>query len=345
MTSDHVVEDPVPEDLVADLGGAVAASGLAVAQVDLASLRIVAVSGPAADLLGANVNELLGQSVAGFVADEPTGGLPLLATGRLDGFEAPRRLRRTDGTIVDVYVWAHVVGQARPARYAAFFLTTDAAPRLGDLSVLAEDLRVLGTVDCEWRVDRISSEAVGLLGRTPAEVAGTSMLPLVHPNDFGVLLTGLTHVHETNRDSIVRLRVRSPHEKWTWCRARLASLVDPPRFAFTLRPLRREPGPDGLRSDDLAARLTQLAHEVRAGGLRGPSGKIPTLAELPALATLTAREWEVLTALVEGARVPTIAKTLGLNASTVRNHLSAIYGKVGVSSQTELLSLLRSKHA
>jgi DNA-binding CsgD family transcriptional regulator len=46
--------------------------------------------------------------------------------------------------------------------------------------------------------------------------------------------------------------------------------------------------------------------------------------------------------LVRGERVPTIARDLFLGQSTVRNHLSAMYRKVGVRSQPELLARLAS---
>src|SRR4051794_4535760 len=89
---------------------AVSCSAIAVAEVDLATLRVVAVSDAAAAMVGLSRGELVGRRVNDFVDDEPTGALPLLATGRLDGFEAPRRVRRADGSVVAAYVWVHVLG-------------------------------------------------------------------------------------------------------------------------------------------------------------------------------------------------------------------------------------------
>jgi DNA-binding NarL/FixJ family response regulator len=62
---------------------------------------------------------------------------------------------------------------------------------------------------------------------------------------------------------------------------------------------------------------------------------------VPALSELSRRQWDVVSRLARGERVSTIATELYLSQSTVRNHLSAIFRKVGVHSQRELLALLR----
>ncbi|MGZ4792656.1 MAG: EAL domain-containing protein [Ilumatobacteraceae bacterium] len=58
---------------------------------------------------------------------------------------------------------------------------------------------------------------------------------------------------------------------------------------------------------------------------------------------LSTRQIEILERLLGGERVPAIARDLYVSQSTVRNHLSAIYQRVGVHSQEELLSLLRKQ--
>jgi two-component system, NarL family, nitrate/nitrite response regulator NarL len=52
--------------------------------------------------------------------------------------------------------------------------------------------------------------------------------------------------------------------------------------------------------------------------------------------TLTHREIEVIVAIVDGATNRMIADQLGLSDQTVKNHLSHIYDKVGVSNRLEL---------
>jgi len=323
---------------------AVSRAGLAVLQVDLPTLRITAVSASAAALLGAAPTDLVGCPIRDFVADEPTGGVPLLVTGRLDGFEAPRRLRRVDGAVVEVYVWVHVLGEERPARYGAVMLTTgdERSTRvLGAAS--AEDQTVVGTVDGEWRVDRISVEVEDLLGYRAVDLAGASLLAAVHPSDLSGLLAGVSYVHGTGRGSAIRVRIRRKNNQWLWCRAHLSALDDSPRFAFTLRPQPdpRGPAPDRVR--DLEMSLVRIAHEIRTAGLTMPSrAAAPVLADVPALGTLTNREWEVVGALVDGSRVTSIARQLHVRPGTVRNHLSSVYRKLDVGSQSELLERLRS---
>ncbi|MBI5088776.1 MAG: EAL domain-containing protein, partial [Actinobacteria bacterium] len=58
---------------------------------------------------------------------------------------------------------------------------------------------------------------------------------------------------------------------------------------------------------------------------------------------LSTRQLEVLRRLLAGERVPGIARALYLSQSTVRNHLSVIFQRLGVHSQEELIQLLRSK--
>ncbi len=54
---------------------------------------------------------------------------------------------------------------------------------------------------------------------------------------------------------------------------------------------------------------------------------------------LSNREAQVVRLLLSGLRGPLIARQLHLSPSTVRNQLSMVYRKLGVSSQQELISL------
>ncbi|MHB1511211.1 MAG: helix-turn-helix transcriptional regulator [Acidimicrobiales bacterium] len=56
---------------------------------------------------------------------------------------------------------------------------------------------------------------------------------------------------------------------------------------------------------------------------------------------LSERECEVMALIVDGRRVSSIARSLFLSEHTVRNHLKAIFHKLGVHSQVELLDQVR----
>jgi DNA-binding NarL/FixJ family response regulator len=59
------------------------------------------------------------------------------------------------------------------------------------------------------------------------------------------------------------------------------------------------------------------------------------------LATLTPREWDVLTQLVEGAGRKEVAERLQLSANTVRTYLHSLMVKFGVHSTLEVVALAR----
>ncbi len=60
------------------------------------------------------------------------------------------------------------------------------------------------------------------------------------------------------------------------------------------------------------------------------------------LGRLSARERQIVELLLASRRVPGIAATLGISPHTVRNHLKAVFRKIGVHSQEGLLELLRT---
>jgi DNA-binding NarL/FixJ family response regulator len=74
-------------------------------------------------------------------------------------------------------------------------------------------------------------------------------------------------------------------------------------------------------------RLPELIDALRELGQR----RAPSPVE-----TLTARELRVIAAVAEGATNKDISDQLGLSEQTVKNHLSHIYDKVGVSNRLEL---------
>jgi DNA-binding NarL/FixJ family response regulator len=58
-----------------------------------------------------------------------------------------------------------------------------------------------------------------------------------------------------------------------------------------------------------------------------------------ALDGLTSRERDIVELVVEGLRNEEIARRLGINEKTVRNHLTGVFAKLGVSGRLELVVL------
>lgn len=63
----------------------------------------------------------------------------------------------------------------------------------------------------------------------------------------------------------------------------------------------------------------------------------------PAFPELTARELQIVRALVAGENIRNIAERLGMSRKTVYVHRSSLLGKLGVSSDVELVRLARQR--
>lgn len=90
-------------------------------------------------------------------------------------------------------------------------------------------------------------------------------------------------------------------------------------------------------------RLEHISMELHSISL---AADLPSAAGVPfehaELKALSPREREVLSYLVAGDRVPAIARHLHISPHTVRNHLKAIYRKVGVDTQSSLIQRVRA---
>ena len=115
----------------------------------------------------------------------------------------------------------------------------------------------------------------------------------------------------------------------------------------------------GARGVVLKSAATQLLYQcinaVMAGeiwvGRESVSGLVQALQHVksaprtPAvpIANLTARERDIVNAITRGASNRDIARTLSMSEQTVKNHLSSIFAKCGVSNRVELALLAASQ--
>jgi PAS domain S-box-containing protein len=340
------------------LGELVASAAAPLWVLELPSGKVLAANEAAARLLGVSLKDFIGQNVLERLApdEQPAaaGALGALAAGKLIGYQARRNFRGRGRDAREVAIWVSAVdvdggrlglASAVPLHGGGEWPGPVAAvlSRPGSPGHIA-----LGTLDNEWRIDRISSDVVDILGYEPEEVVGKPVLGFVHPADVPMLFAAVGHGRTDQHTVRAPLRVRAKSGTWAQLTAVLASLSDdyPPAVAFAMVPSGSADGavavPDRDHRSHWDAQVGALTHDLRLAGMVPRLGCLPDPARLPALSSLTAREWEILILLTEGQRVPTIATDLYVSQSTVRNHLSAIFAKLGVHSQAELMRLLRT---
>jgi DNA-binding NarL/FixJ family response regulator len=150
------------------------------------------------------------------------------------------------------------------------------------------------------------------------------------------LLTTSTATSQAANGSV---RIRAGTGEWLTVQCLVSPLVarDPTYYALAIR----LPYEGGESPDQRAARfeghLWRIALEVQAADLGGRRGLHEDWWAEPGLDGLSERQTEILRRIVRGERVPDIARELVVTESTVRNHLSGIYRKFGVHSQSALM--------
>ncbi len=330
-------------------------SDVPLAAVDLPSGRFLAVNLALADALGSTVGALTGSSSLDWLSPDDRHaaqlGFQALADGDLTGYQTNRRLAspKDPDQVFSIWVSTVDVDGTRVGLASASPSTPhdEQFRALPPVSQFPEPGSVvLGTVDSSWRIDRISQDVAPLLGPTPEQCTGQSVLGVVHPSDMPAFLAAVEHARRGERAVRLVLRVSVKSDNWTEVTVVLATISpgDPPALAFAL--IRYDaavdsPPKEGSRETQLEAHMLRIADELHAAGLIPRLQRLPTLSDEPKLGKLTSREWAVLTRLIDGQRVSAIAADLYVSQSTVRNHLSAIYAKLGVHSQVDLIRLVR----
>jgi PAS domain S-box-containing protein len=203
----------------------------------------------------------------------------------------------------------------------------------------------IGDVDSDWRVANVSPDITALLGHSADDVIGTPLLAAVHPADLSDLLAAIGRSAHRLAGEWVQARLRAKDGSWRRSVVMVAPLTPSPgrRFTFAVGAatgnLGREPG---ARLAELERRLWTISREMRAAGVLRADDHPDTTSDLPGVERLSPREWEILTHVRSGRRANAIAAALVLSPSTVRNHLTSMYHKLGVRSHSELVELLRA---
>lgn len=124
---------------------------------------------------------------------------------------------------------------------------------------------------------------------------------------------------------------------------------DPPVLAAAVRAGARGYVVKGSEPEDIALAVKAVARgqvvfgsQVASAVLAQASGRSHT-GPAAAFPGLTARELDVLDLLSRGRSNHEIAAVLFLSPKTVRNHVSAVLGKIGVTSRAEAVARARDK--
>lgn len=328
----------------------VRASGPAMAIGDPTTARIIELSPALARLVG-DVPKYLDMVEPRDASDEM---LRLMRAGLIEGARARRRLRRVDGSLVDVHAIGWVVrcpdgpdlglGMWIPDPGAsaednghedvlnAAFPKQDHPHPAGD--------RVL--VDESWRILEMQTSGDRVIGWTRQEMIQSSVLERTHPDDVPALLFALARA---TTDSGARALVRVRHRDGTWRGLEIAPTVVSNHVSAVVALVLvagAEPaaGPPEPSITAIPNELRRIADHIETAELMAPLAEVADGLDL-APTDLSPRQWEVVNRLVRGERVSTIATEMYLSRSTIRNHLTAIYAKVGVHSQEELVGLYR----
>jgi PAS domain S-box-containing protein len=342
----------------AELQEAMYRSPLALGLVDTAAATLVDANEPAQRALGIgpldgplSVDTLLSSGTASHSRE----ALRLLSEGTLNAYESRRRFNRGDGGTVEGRVWVRSLSHLRPGYALAVFLPDQGERNELDLTSAEFELPgtrvdvagpvVVGSIDIDSSIMRISADCSKLLGESSAALVGTPLVDRLHPDDVAAFLLTLGRALEDNCGVGMHARVRQPTGDYAPVRLLVTPMRLPAATRFgivvTAEPITTADERNENRVAELEQHLWRIAREVQAAGIVDGMHRLPSDSELPGIGDLSTRQWEVLTRLLRGERVPEIARALYVSQSTVRNHLAAIFRKLGVHSQAELLALLR----
>ncbi len=325
--------DPSVRDMVAR-------SQLVCLVVEIPSAILVAGS-PSARALLASGGEVVGHSIEEFLADEPpTGAIDLLVAGRLMGYETVRSVKQAGGAVT-FHGWVQALRDVDPPRYALVVAWEGGSARARTQPMGEEEFQpVVGTVDRELVIDRISAEARSVLGYDPEDLIGHSLLRLVAEPDAANILLALGQAATSGQGASHRARVQTADGSWLYCSVLVLPLLPPPSAAFAILPgdeSADEKGPSGRVVQQI---IERLGRTIDGATLTRELADVPWSTS-SRLSRLSTRELEIVRRLAAGDRVPTIAALLYVSQSTVRNQLSTVFRKLGVHSQQELIVLLR----
>ncbi len=331
-------------DAVAD---AVGALELPLALINLSDFSVEAVSDAGLKYLGRPATSVVGHLVFDLLPESnrsrATAELEAMRDGAIDFYGGHLMGTAPNGAELPARQWVRAV-RFGDKPFAFVEVAPGAEAKTSPLGKYLghEPLTMaIGIVDSRWTITAISREVVDLLDIAPDDLVGRLLLGAVEEHDVGRLLDADLQAREISSVAL-GVRLRSGSGTWRQLRCVLTSLAGSAQRCFMLFPDTplEDAGAASNRVEQLEVHLRRIAAEVEASGILVRLSSLPDAGRFPEIRSLSLRQWEVLSRLLKGERVSTIAAALSVSQSTVRNHLSVIFKRFGVHSQAELLALL-----
>jgi DNA-binding CsgD family transcriptional regulator len=331
---------------VSDTAEYIASASIAMGVLDTRSLTVTAANAAFADLLGRELDVTIGLRLDDYLeGDRLTTSktvVDALRRGWMDSCEGEAEFLLGDGTVASTFTWSIPLGAEPPHDALLMGAAPARSARPAGLEAHRVDptMIVLGALDHEWSFTDLSVQAVDRLGWPSGQGGRVRVQDIVHPSDVPVVLTLLGRVAVGKDATTIYARVKGPQDEWLPACISVSALHTQasPRFGIAITFLAKDQARHLERVDDLEDELWRLAADVRARLTNVASDP-----DAPEVSGLTERQNEIVRRLLDGQRVQGIARDLFLSPSTVRNHLSASYQKLGVTSQNELIEMLRAR--
>lgn len=343
---------PPPE---AGGGAEIDTASVGLLTVDTGSLAITSCNDAFAVMLDLAAEDVQGRLITDFVDDEvhpvATAVIEGIRAGFISSVDGNVDLLRRSGPVA-VDCWILALGAGSPHETAmAGGVPADGVPSApadpsapGFRPGLVDPKRiVLAALDDDWRFVEMAPGTASRLGVPEPGAAGVMprLHDLVHPEHSSALDRSYGRRSSAEAPDALTLRLRGVEGQWSSAQVTVSPLRGQLPAAFGLAMwLLPSDEPNDAESERVARLEHQLARIREVVGAEGgtATGSVD-------LSDLTMRQREIVDRLLDGHRVDAIARDLYVSPSTVRNHLSAIFEKLGVASQSELIELLREPAA
>jgi DNA-binding CsgD family transcriptional regulator len=331
--------------------GRVGSQLVGVGIVDTETAEVVAGNAAYARLLERTPRSIVGLPVEAFLAPPQATVSRTVLRSMRDGWveflEGETEVHLPSGP-ARVYSWSQTLGAGLPRRAVIVGGIPMAEAEDPATPPIDPTRIILGTLDNEWRFDNVAARSAALLGWPEGKVGRARLDDVVHPGDRTALGAVLDQP-ALEQPTTVDVRIRGHADGWLDARVTVSQLFGHATASYAVvigvdGSLGRSNTPTE-RLNGLEERLRRIALEVEAAGVLPTVAGTSAVLRASEINDLSPRQLDILARLTAGQRVPVIAKGMHISPSTVRNHLSALFRKFAVHSQSELLDVLRSRHS